>query len=372
MEVLDRITTKVGPLPAWAWAAIPAAGYVVWSYYKASQGEGYISDVEEVDETTGEAIGYGINTGGAYLPGYGSVPGGSSNTPIPDQPRFDNLAWSKQAINYLIGEGTPALDAVTAVNAYINGYPTTVTQAQFNALQKAIQKIGPAPEGGYAPQVAPATTPPPAATVTVPEAPTTVALAIASGKATVSWGPPARDGGGAVVGYKVELHRYDTAAKVWKLYASKLTLAGTRSLVFTAGTGSYVAKVFARNIKGYGPAGSSQGASGGTTTPSTTAVPEAPTNVQLGLASSTVAKVSWQPPPRTNGTILAYKVEMTHYDTKTKKWVAYSSKIVLPTTRSATFSVPARNHRFAAKVSARNSKGYGPAAGSQSIITAAK
>jgi hypothetical protein len=193
--------------------------------------------------------------------------------------------------------------------------------------------------------------------------------------ATITWGPPARDGGGAVVGYKVELWIYDTTSKVWKINASKLTLGGTRSISFNIAAGrSYVGKVYARNIKGYGPAASTQGGSapGPTPAPGTTKVPEAPTNVSLGLASATVAKVAWQPPPVSNGTILAYKVEMTHFDPKTKKWVAYSTKIVLGTSRAATFSVTARSHRFAAKVSARNSKGYGPAAGSQSIVTAAK
>ena len=262
-ELLDRITTKVGPLPAWAWAAIPAAGYVAWSYYRASQGtaEG-VTDAATGGAEGTDAEDYGINTGGVYLPGYGSAPGGSSNIPPVSVPAFDNLAWARQAVNYLISEGIPALDAVTAINAYIYGVPSQITQAQFNALQKAIQKFGPAPEAAFPPTVKPpTTTPPPAPVIKVPEAPTTVSFALANPTtATVRWGPPAQNGGSAIIGYKVETSRYDAATKKWVAHTSKLTLAGTRAVnVSVVQRNTYfVAKVSARNIKGYGAAAGSQ------------------------------------------------------------------------------------------------------------------
>lgn len=261
-ELLDRITTKVGPLPAWAWAAIPAAGYVAWSYYRASQGtaEG-VTDAATGGAEGTDAADYGINQGGTYLPGYGSAPNGSSNLPPVTVPEFNNLAWARQAVNYLISEGIPALDAVTAINAYIYGVPSQITQAQFNALQKAIQKFGPAPETAFPPTVKPPTTTPPPAVVKVPEAPTTVSLALANPTtATVRWGPPAQNGGSAIIGYKVEMSHYDPVAKVWKPFSSKLTLANARAVNFSvvARNHYFAAKVSARNVKGYGPTAGGQ------------------------------------------------------------------------------------------------------------------
>lgn len=260
MEVLDSITNKVGPLPAWAWAAIPAAGYVAWSYYKAAQGEGVIAD-----DSTGGAEGtsaedYGLNTGGTFLPGYGSAPGGSSNLPAVDTPQFNNSAWFKQAMNFLIGEGVPAMDAVTALNAYIYGFPTEITQTQFNALQKAITKIGAAPDGGFIPTVKVGTTAPPATGVKVPEAPTTVSIALPNATtANVKWGRPAVTGGSAIIGYKAELWTLNPTTNKWGVAASKLTLASTFGVNFSVTRNRYyLAAVTARNVKGYGPAGKSQ------------------------------------------------------------------------------------------------------------------
>lgn len=154
-QLMASLTRKIGPLPAWAWAAIPAAGYVAWSYYQAAQ------QVPEVDETADDFGGqpsvgeYGIQAGGASLPGYGAVPGGTSNIPIDsvETPDFTNEQWFRQASNWLIEEGVISTDTVTALNAYLYGTPERISRTQMNALQRAIMRFGAAPDPAFVPGV---------------------------------------------------------------------------------------------------------------------------------------------------------------------------------------------------------------------------
>jgi len=250
IELLKRMTNKVGPLPAWAWAAIPAVGYIGWSYYKAAQGDSVVDPTSDAANDTLDNQ-YGINVPSAYLPSYGATPYGSSNLPYIDTPQYTNLMWSRQAINYLISEGVSPTDAVTAISAYINGYPTTLNTAQSQALQKAIAKLGPAPEGTSFVPGTNTTTP-----QVVPEAPTSVtATALSTTSARVNWQPPQRTNG-AIIGYRVQAYKFPAAgATKWPLVKTMLVLPATRSFTFTglsAGT-SYAIHVEARNAKGYGP-----------------------------------------------------------------------------------------------------------------------
>lgn len=158
-QLVTRLTTKVGPLPAWAWAAIPATAYVAWSYYKASQGDSYISDVEDTGElSVYDPVGeYGINSGGAYLPGYGTMPDGTSNLPPVEAPKPTNQTWFRQASNYLISEGFQPKDIITALNAYLYGTPDKINSTQMNALQRALIFLGAAPEPAFIPAETPNT-----------------------------------------------------------------------------------------------------------------------------------------------------------------------------------------------------------------------
>lgn len=268
-DVTDRLTSKIGPLPAWAWAAIPATGYVVWSYYRASQDGG--TDV--VDEPLPEDE-YGVNLpdpGNSYLPGYGPTPDGSGNLPYIDPPQYTNLVWGRQAINYLISEGVSAVDASIAISAYINGYPQTVNQTQMNALQKAIQRLGPAPETYHMPTLGPGTP----GTGNRPEAPTTV-TAVQSGAngAKVSWGPPMQPNG-TIIGYQIQSYEFvkkgtggspaplppkegvgisERTDGNWVKKGTQFTLGNARNTTFTGlkSKTSYSFRVFARNAVGYG------------------------------------------------------------------------------------------------------------------------
>jgi hypothetical protein len=250
--LVERLSNKIGPLPAWAWAAIPAAAYVAYAYYQAARAPS--EGVEPLDDGSSYADDYGINPGGASLPGYSTTPSGSSNLPFVDPPRYDNTIWYKQASNYLISEGVSPVDIVTALNAYLYGFPKTINQTQMNALNKAITKFGAAPEGGQIPTVGTPTTPPKPPTVTVPDAPTNVRVGMANPKtARVAWGRPQLTGGSPIIGYKIESWQRN-AAGTWQIRQTKLALATAGAIDFVVQPKQwYTFRVYARNVKGYGP-----------------------------------------------------------------------------------------------------------------------
>lgn len=251
--LVERLSGKIGPLPTWAWAAIPAGGYVIWSYIKAAQEPVIVDETgAPLDET--DTSDYGLNTGGMYLPGYGAAPNGSSNLPPIDTPDPDNETWFRQASNFLISEGVNATDVITALNAYIYGVPASINTTQMNALQRALIRFGAAPDGGFIPRTTPApTTPPPSSTVTKPEAPTNVGVA-ASTKTSITfvWSPPQRNGGAAIIGYQADLWR-NLKGKQQRARASLLLPTVRRKTEGGLGKASWQLRVRARNSKGWGP-----------------------------------------------------------------------------------------------------------------------
>jgi hypothetical protein len=264
-ELLDHLTNKVGPLPAWMWAAIPAVGYIGWSYYRASSASDTTTttDTTTTDggaQTDPSSLDYGLNLsdGTSYLPSYSSVPDGSGNLPYIGTPGYTNDTWSRQAINFLITQGVTAADAVTAINAYINGVPVSVNSTQMSALQRAIVQFGPAPTTAFIPTVVSTTPTPPTATaaVTVPEAPTNVAAVPISGNTAVrvTWGVPQQSGNAPLLGFKVELYRMDAKTGKGVLSQSQLAASAARIMDFRNVIHKtwYHAYVTARNSKGYG------------------------------------------------------------------------------------------------------------------------
>lgn len=144
MELAERLTTKVGPLPAWAWAAIPAGAYIIYSYLNRGDDGGVVE--APVDEEF-------INEGSyPSLPGYPDAPYGSPNYPDDREPdRYNNQDWSQQAIAYLISTGVRSEVANRAIGAYLYGLPPTLNNEEYNALQRALLQLGPAPDGGRIP-----------------------------------------------------------------------------------------------------------------------------------------------------------------------------------------------------------------------------
>ncbi|PRY12163.1 fibronectin type III domain-containing protein [Kineococcus rhizosphaerae] len=191
---------------------------------------------------------------------------------------------------------------------------------------------------------------------TVPGAPTTVSAAQAgtTQTATLSWAPPASDGGSAVTGYQVSRNGTDTnGTGPWSTTVS--ATARTFSFGSLAYGSSYTFTVAALNAVG---TGTSTSAAPVTITRPATTVPGAPTTVsaaQVGTSQS--ATLSWAPPASDGGSaITGYRVSRNGTDTNgTGPW----STTVSAATRSFTFGALAYGSSYTFTVAAINAVGTG-------------
>lgn len=147
----ERLTTKIGPLPAWAWA-IPVVGiaYGVY-YYRKAHGNAAASVTTEAYGTTDGAdhtadqSAYGVNDStGTVSVGAGGSTGGTTTVPDNSTPA-SNPAWESLATSFLVGQGYPASEVAQGLNNWILGLQASAQDtAMFNL---AVARFGLPPDG---------------------------------------------------------------------------------------------------------------------------------------------------------------------------------------------------------------------------------
>lgn len=137
----NPLAEKIGPLPLFAYVGIGVVGILVYHKYHASAGS---NSTAPTGAGTTDASGV---SDGAIDPSTGTVGWSAQFSPPPagGQSITSNLEWSIAGADYLAGLGTSPQLANSAVNAYVNGEPTT--PAQQSLIDQIIQYLGNAPEG---------------------------------------------------------------------------------------------------------------------------------------------------------------------------------------------------------------------------------
>ncbi len=180
---------------------------------------------------------------------------------------------------------------------------------------------------------------------TRPSAPRTVSATGAAGSVSVSWGPPADDGGAAILGYRVDLYRGSSRVDRKNVAAS----ARSASFAGLAADTAYQVRVSAQNSVGRGPEAT---ASARTDRPAPRR-PGAPGVVGAVVDVDSIGVV-WSPPADDGGAaVTGYRVDLyrgsSRVDTKSTSAAA----------REATFGGLAADTAYQFRISARNSAGAG-------------
>lgn len=185
---------------------------------------------------------------------------------------------------------------------------------------------------------------------TVPTPPRTVVATSGDATATVTWDVPASDGGSVITSYSI-VASPGGATQTWTSGPKSKTFSGLSN-----GT-SYTFAVAAVNSMG-----SSSPASSNSVTPSTSAVPGAPTGVSA-TASNAQAVITWVAPSITGDTAITSYTITASPGGATATWVSG------PLTATMTGLTNGTAYTFT--VSATNSGGTGPDSSPSSAVTPA-
>lgn len=177
-DVAERAGTKVGPLPAWAWAGITAAGVgaVILIRRRSTGTVGAAPEADTAGMADTSAMSDMVAPSSPFVPGgfvIGSGPGTATGTTASDTPnRADptdtgsvdrspatNSEWQQLAARYLIGRGYQPTVTADALGRYVSG--RTLTRQGQAIVDEALAAIGPTPAPVPPPVVSPAPEPVP-------------------------------------------------------------------------------------------------------------------------------------------------------------------------------------------------------------------
>lgn len=195
---------------------------------------------------------------------------------------------------------------------------------------------------------------------TAPETPTSVSASSATDtSAQLSWTAPVNNGGSSINGYWIQ--KSSDGGSTWETVSVTNTTSTSISVTGLTASTSYKFRVSARNSIGFGPFNDSPWAS--ITTSATPTVPETPTSVSAGSATSSSLVISWTAPGNNGGaTILDYKIEKS---TDGTTWTSAATGA----SSGHTVSGLSASTSYYFRVAARNSVGYGPFSDSSTAVS---
>ena len=193
----------------------------------------------------------------------------------------------------------------------------------------------------------------------LPAAPTNVdSSSVTGADITLTWTAPANRAGAATTDYII--YYKVSPSGTWDTFTATASTSTSRVVSGLSSSTAYLFKVAAKNSVGIGPFSSDFGP---VTTGATPTVPETPTAVSAGSATSSSLTVTWTAPGNNGGaTILDYKIERS---TDGTTWVsaatgASSGHVVSGLSASTSYYF---------RVAARNSVGYGPFSDSSTTVS---
>ena len=197
----------------------------------------------------------------------------------------------------------------------------------------------------------------------VPPAPGTPSGTVASSaQINLTWTAPSNNTGSAVTDYLV--YYSSNSGSTWETFTASVSTSTSRNITGLTAATSYIFKVAAKNSVGYGPFSSN---SSSYTTLSGPQVPETPTAVSAGSATTSSLSVSWTAPSNDGGAaISSYWLQKSSDNGVTWETVTVSASSP-QTVSGLTISTS-----YVFRVAARNSIGYGPfSAASTAVSTSA-
>jgi len=138
----NPLTKKLGPLPAWGWAAAAAGGFFVWRWYEGRNASNAATEAQALSDENSVPSSSGAGTGVT------TTSGTTAPTTLGQ--------WEEDAIGLMIGPNYSADQAFNDITAWLNGQP--VSSQGYASLSGVITQLGLPPTGGTLPPITVAST----------------------------------------------------------------------------------------------------------------------------------------------------------------------------------------------------------------------